>query len=258
MDNNDNKGAKIIKLITILFLVIGMGVVGVLLWQHFNNRTPVPIPETSIVESSSEPEPESSIADPETLKFPVGRFGPLFNEYGPDTERLEYVSGEMILRVPRMDFEGPVYSSEQDITQGTDTYQGVNNDVLAQGVGLFGASQMPSESNSNVCIAGHRDIEGKEFWDIDKVTDGDYMYLTYLGKEYVYLYESTLITHDKDWEPIRTKDYGCLTLQSCTPIYLATERIFVTGRLVAVNDVGTAISSDIDLTSDAASSADAA
>jgi sortase A len=272
MDNG--KGEKIIKLITTLFLVIGLGVVGVLLWQHFH-KTPEPLPEPIVVqsssqpESSSKPEPESSSEpepEEEKLKFPVGKFGPIFNDYGPDTERLEYVSGEMILRVPRMEYEGPVYCSEQDITQGSVTYQGVNNGVLDQGPGLFGASQMPSESNSNVCIAAHRDIVGKEFWDIDKVTEGDYLYLIYKGKEYVYLYENTLITHDRDWEPIRTKDYSCITLQSCTPIYIATERIFVTGKLVAVNDVDAAVSSGedtagssgTDSASDAASSADAA
>jgi sortase A len=250
---------KMIKLMATLFLLIGVAVTGVLLWRYSQKPTPTlalaPVavrptatePELpSAPESSSEPESEP---EPESLKFPVGKFGPVFSEYGEDTERLAYVSGEMMLRVPRMDFEGAVYSSEQDITQGSATYQGVNNDVLAQGVGLFGASQMPCESNSNVCIAGHRDIEGMEFWDIDKVTVGDYLYLTYQGKEYVYLYENTLITHDKDWEPIRTKDYSCITLQSCTPLYVATERIFVTGRLVAVNDVGDVDSSGTDLAS---------
>jgi sortase A len=241
---------KIIKLLASLFLLLGVAVAGVLLWRYSQKPAlaSTSAPASITVQTPSEPEspPEQAFStEGESLKFPVGKFGPVFSEYGEDTERLGYVSGEMILRVPRMDFEGAVYSSEQDITQGSATYQGVNNDVLDQGVGLFGASQMPCESNSNVCIAGHRDIGGMEFWDIDKVTAGDYLYLIYQGREYVYLYENTLITHDKDWEPIRTKDYSCITLQSCTPLFLATERIFVIGRLVAVNDVGTADSSTV-------------
>lgn len=213
---------------------LGFLIMAFSLWETYNRPEPEPVAESSREEPEPEPEPSSKPEPPPEpepeLLYPVGKFG-------PDELRLGYVSGEMTLSVPRMDFEGPVYSGEEDITPGSPTYQGVSNETLKNGVGLFGASQLPGPSNSNVSIAGHRDIHGMEFYTIDKMTEGDYMYLTYKGKKYVYLYENTLITHDNDWEPIRIKDYGCLTLQSCTPINVATERIFVTGRLVEIIDL---------------------
>ncbi len=186
-----------------------------------------PVTEPAV---SSQPEPESeSEAEPQ-LKYGVGLFG-------PDQERIEYISEEMTLRVPRMEYDGPVYSSGDDVNRESETFRSVSGSVLDKGPGLFGASQMPSESNSNVSIAAHRDIMGMEFYDIDKMTDGDYIYLTYKNKEYTYLYEETFVTHDNDWEPIKTKDFSCVTLQSCTPINVASHRIFVVGRLVEVKDV---------------------
>ncbi|MCL2056691.1 MAG: class E sortase, partial [Oscillospiraceae bacterium] len=185
-------------------------------------QTPPPAPK-------QEPEPEPEIETEPIREYPVGRFG-------PDELRREYISGEMTLRVPRMDYDGPVFSSEQDITQGTPTYQGVSDNVLDRGPGLFGAAQLPGLGNANVSIAAHRDIVGREFWDIDKMQEGDYIYLTFRGREYVYLFEDSFVTHDKDWDPVRVKEYGVVTLQSCHPIFIASHRMFVVGRLVAVID----------------------
>jgi sortase A len=119
------------------------------------------------------------------------------------------------------------------------TYRGVSDEVLDQGPGLFGAAQLPSAANANVSIAAHRDIGGQEFRDVDKLAEGDYIYLTYRGVEYAYLFEDSFTTHAYDWEPIRTKDYPCVTLQSCTPVLLATHRIFVVGRLVGISATNT-------------------
>lgn len=184
-------------------------------------------PPVALEEMATDPvetEPESADAP---LLYPVGAFG-------PDKARKDYVSGEMILKIPRLNFEGLVFSSEEEITAGSSAYQGVAKATLKKGVGLFGAAQIPTDSNSNVSIAGHRDVP---FRDIDKITTGDYMYLEFRGKEYVYLYEETFVTDPYDWSAIKTKDFGCITLQSCTPVNVSTHRIFVVGRLMEINDL---------------------
>ena len=195
-------------------------------WHNIDRTEPAP---PLVPEPQFEKEPEAN-PDPDPLLYDVGIFG-------PDDLRREYVSGEMLLKVPKMKFEGPVYSGIEEITPGSSSYQSVSDGSLALGIALFGAAQVPTDSNSNVSIAGHRDIYGKEFYDIHKLAEGDYMYLEFRGKEYVYLFEDSFVTHDNDWEPIRTKDYGCITLQSCTPIYIASHRIFVVGRLVEIKTV---------------------
>lgn len=213
------------------YAAIAVGIILVIMTiaDSIRKSQPEPAPEEPVSQSSPEAAPEPK-PEPPSPDYPVGKFG-------PDDLRLEYVSGEMTLRIPKIEFEGPVYSGEEDITEGSDTYQSVSDAVLEKGVGLFGAAQVPTASNSNVSIAGHRDLHGMEFYNIDKMEIGDNIYLEFRGWEYVYEVEDIFETTPTDWEAVRIKEYGCVTLQSCTPLYVASHRIFVVGRLISINDL---------------------
>ena len=138
------------------------------------------------------------------------------------TDREAYENGNLRLVIPSLD---------QDVL----VQNNVDTESLRSGPGLYEYSQLPApDTNANVSIAGHRDIEGAEFYYIDRLTDGDLMYLVYQEKVYIYQYESTQIFQSDDWNPIACKDYPCLTLTSCDPIGTFINRIVVTGRLVDV------------------------
>ena len=138
------------------------------------------------------------------------------------TDREAYENGNLRLFIPSLD---------QDVL----VQNNVDTESLRSGPGLYEYSQLPApDTNANVSIAGHRDIEGAEFYYIDRLTDGDLMYLVYQEKVYIYQYESTQIIQSDDWNPIACKDYPCLTLTSCDPIGTFINRIVVTGRLVDV------------------------
>lgn len=138
------------------------------------------------------------------------------------TDREAYENGNLRLVIPSLD---------QDVL----AQNNVDTESLRSGPGLYEYSQLPApDTNANVSIAGHRDIEGAEFYYIDRLTDGDLMYLVYQEKVYIYQYESTQIIQSDDWNPIACKDYPCLTLTSCDPIGTFINRIVVTGRLVDV------------------------
>ena len=138
------------------------------------------------------------------------------------TDREAYENGNLRLVIPSLD---------QDVL----VQNNVDTEYLRSGPGLYEYSQLPApDTNANVSIAGHRDIEGAEFYYIDRLTDGDLMYLVYQEKVYIYQYESTQIIQSDDWNPIACKDYPCLTLTSCDPIGTFINRIVVTGRLVDV------------------------
>ena len=138
------------------------------------------------------------------------------------TDREAYENGNLRLVIPSLD---------QDVL----VQNNVDTESLRSGPGLYEYSQLPApDTNANVSIAGHRDIEGAEFYYIDRLTDGDLMYLVYQEKFYIYQYESTQIIQSDDWNPIACKDYPCLTLTSCDPIGTFINRIVVTGRLVDV------------------------
>ena len=207
-----NRMKTILCILIILSVVI---LVGYFAWLYITQASTPPT-ETDML-SPPVPEVSNPLLELHQQTYPVG-------ELGPDEEREAYISGEMRLDIPRLDFEGPVLDNVEDAT-------------LREGVGLFEQAQLPGPENRNVSIAGHRDIYGMEFYYIDTLTEGDLLYLTYQGKRYIYLYEETFITDPYDWDPIRIKEYSCITLQSCTPINVASDRIFVVGRLIDIEDM---------------------
>ena len=145
------------------------------------------------------------------------------------TDREAYENGNLRLVIPSLD---------QDVL----VQNNVDTESLRSGPGLYEYSQLPApDTNANVSIAGHRDIEGAEFYYIDRLTDGDLMYLVYQEKVYIYQYESTQIIQSDDWNPIACKDYPCLTLTSCDPIGTFINRIVLTGRLVDVREMNSQV-----------------
>lgn len=145
------------------------------------------------------------------------------------TDREAYENGNLRLVIPSLD---------QDVL----VQNNVDTESLRSGPGLYEYSQLPApDTNANVSIAGHRDIEGAEFYYIDRLTDGDLMYLVYQEKVYIYQYESTQIIQSDDWNPIACKDYPCLTLTSCDSHGTFINRIVVTGRLVDVREMNSQV-----------------
>ena len=179
-----------------------------------------PPPSSSAAPSSSAP--SSSAGEEENLIiYPVGGIG-TSNFIDPERETYD---GTMYLEVPAMNFKGIVLD-------------GTTADVLKNGVGFFPEAQLPGKENRNVCIAGHRDIDGGPFMDIDKIGEGDLFYLTYQNKRYTYEYVETFITDPTDWAAIRVKEYSAITLQSCDPPWvLNSNRIFAVGKLIGIEDV---------------------
>lgn len=177
----------------------------------------------------------SGCAKPAEILYPKGRpEGPKvyetigYLEYPTDKlfilpERTAYAGGEMILKIPKLGVTADVMA-------------GVGDADLKKGVGLFEQAQLPGISNSNVSIAGHRDIWGAEFLNIHKLGEKDLLILLYDDKEYVYEYEKTEIIDSKDWSFVYCGDYSKISLMSCDPIGTSLNRIIVVGRLIQVNE----------------------
>ena len=135
--------------------------------------------------------------------------------------REAYVDSTLRLVVPRMGVDCMIVD-------------GVDYETLKRGPGLYDYAQLPGYGNPNVSIAGHRDIHGSPFYYIDKLTDGDYLYLVWQEKVYIYTYQQTKIVKANDWSPIYSGEESLLTLTSCDPIGTSWNRIIVTGVLTDV------------------------
>ncbi|MEG2770447.1 MAG: class E sortase, partial [Oscillospiraceae bacterium] len=112
---------------------------------------------------------------------------------------------------------------------------GTQNSVIKRGVGLYSYSPMPSFGNPNVCIAGHRGVYGAEFYKLDKMQDGDLIYLYYDGFEFIYKYDNTKVVTLDNWKSIFCGDESSVTLTTCA-MDNNVDRIIVTGKLVSVRE----------------------
>jgi LPXTG-site transpeptidase (sortase) family protein len=141
------------------------------------------------------------------------------------SERRQYQDMDLTLIIPKLSKTLPVYN-------------GVSTEVLNKGVGLYDYAQLPGTGNRNVSVAGHRNTsrfgvitDNAPFYYIDRLEDGDYLYLVGKKEVYRYLYEDTKVIEADDWGPIYSQGFSCVTITSCTPIGIGSHRIVVRGRL---------------------------
>ena len=134
-------------------------------------------------------------------------------------ERRDFQLGDMTLIIPTLDLETLI--GDSTLPPG-----------LAERPGLYEFSQLPRSGDVNVSIAGHRDIYGMEFMYLDRVRDGDYLYVIHRDWVFRYIYEDTHITHAEDWSVIRPQGFSVLTLTTCDPIGTTLNRLILRARLV--------------------------
>jgi sortase A len=125
----------------------------------------------------------------------------------------------------------------RNIAEGTSLAKVLNT----VGVGHYINTQMPGEVG-NFAIAGHRAGNGGPMRKIDSFVDGDLVYVETATNRYTYRYLETKIVAPEEIgviapEPaLLTKKSGpgkYLTLTSCTPIYVNSDRIIAWFEQVA-------------------------
>ncbi|WP_084361426.1 class E sortase [Herbiconiux solani] len=106
------------------------------------------------------------------------------------------------------------------------------------GAGHYGTTQMPGQVG-NFAVAAHRDGWGSPFLKINELQVGDPIYIetqdgwytyTYRGSEYVTPYGVGVIDPVPQ-SPGATPTDRLITLTSCNPLYVASERIIAYGVL---------------------------
>ena len=108
--------------------------------------------------------------------------------------------------------------------------------LLDQGPTHFQMSDLPSTEGGNVAFAGHRAGRWNFFLDLDKLEEGDDIYLDVAGYRFHYKVEWVRVFDKYDWSPIYSTDYPAITLQTCEPPHVSNPdyRLMVRGALVEV------------------------
>lgn len=137
--------------------------------------------------------------------------------------RKQYTDGSMRLIIPAIALETEVGRSTEP-------------DGLEEKPGLYEFSQLPDIGDVNVSIAGHRDIYGKEFYSMDKLSEGDSLYLVYENRIYRYQYLDEKVVRPDAWEVIKPQGFSCLTLTTCDPIGTTKYRLVIRAELADITD----------------------
>lgn len=107
---------------------------------------------------------------------------------------------------------------------------GVDADSLKRGVGHYDASVHLGEVG-NVVLAGHNDVYGEVFRDLDQLQAGDELTLYSLTGAYRYIVRSWRIVEPKGFSVLNATASPMVTLISCYPYCVGTQRIIVVADL---------------------------
>lgn len=83
----------------------------------------------------------------------------------------------------------------------------------------------------NVVLAGHRDINSALFRELDRLKPGDEVFVSNSLREYKYVVTDSFVVSPTHTEVMDPTDDKRVTLITCTPIGLATQRLIVTAML---------------------------
>ena len=114
----------------------------------------------------------------------------------------------------------PAIGADLAMVEGTDP------GALQQGPGHYSATDLPGEG-STVGVAGHRTTYGAPFRDIDKLEEGDEVFLEMPYATIVYSVDDARVVAPSQVGIVRQRKNERLVLTACHPIYSDAERYAV-------------------------------
>ncbi|MCI1984585.1 MAG: class C sortase [Bifidobacteriaceae bacterium] len=126
------------------------------------------------------------------------------------------------LQIPSIDLDLPMYHGTEDAT-------------LLKGIGhLHGTSLPVGGKNTHAVLTGHRGLANAEmFTRLNEVRQGDEFTVSTFGRVLTYRVVRTQVVEPTDTRSLKAvQGKDLVTLVTCTPLGINTQRIFVTGERV--------------------------
>jgi sortase A len=125
------------------------------------------------------------------------------------------------LRIPVMFLDSPVQEVKLDFGKWQ---------VSPMDIGHHEGSADPGEVG-NMVLAGHRDINSALFRDLDRLKPGDEVFVSNSLREYRYVVRESMVVSPNQTEVMDPTPDRRLTLITCTPIGIDTQRLIVIATL---------------------------
>lgn len=115
--------------------------------------------------------------------------------------------------------------------------QGDDWEALKRGVGQHIGSANPGQ-NGNLVLSGHNDIYGEVFRQLDQLSVGDEIMVSTAQNSYTYTVTGRLLVAPTFVEVMFPTQDATITLISCYPYMINTQRIIIQGELTRITDAG--------------------
>ena len=219
-------------LLAVEFLaVIGLGYVflnGLHLINELNREvasgfqdasSPTPLIGPVVLPSGHTPPKEGQASQPNEAEIPE-HLRPIVQAYTASIQVPTPGPGQALgIKVPVIDVSAPIV-------------QGDGWEELKRGVGQHIGSVEPGETG-NLILTGHNDIYGEVFRHLDRLQPGDEITVFTANESYVYVVADTLIVAPTYVQVLDQTPDATLTLISCYPYLVDTQRIVVLAELRA-------------------------
>ncbi|MDQ6694924.1 MAG: sortase [Chloroflexota bacterium] len=151
----------------------------------------------------------------------------------PTTPPTPTVAAQLLLptrlRIPAMFLDSVV----REVTVNMGTWE-----VAPMDIGHHEGTGVPGEQG-NVVLAGHRDINSALFRDLDRLKPGNDLFVTNSLGEYRYVVKESFVVGPSHTEVMDPTGDRRVTLITCTPIGLDTQRLIVVAELDDSGQPGT-------------------
>ncbi|MFP1601831.1 class C sortase [Microbacterium sp. 2216-1] len=120
-------------------------------------------------------------------------------------------------------------------------YHGTSDETLLKGIGHLQGTSLPvGGASTHSVLTGHRGLANAEmFTNLDRVAVGDTFTIEVYGDVLTYRVRETQVVEPTDTETLRlVPDADLVTLVTCTPLGINTQRILVTGERVTPTPAG--------------------
>lgn len=109
--------------------------------------------------------------------------------------------------------------------------EGVDMETLKYTLGHFPGTSAPGEKG-NCCIAGHRSYTYSQYFNrLDELKSGDEVIITTTKGTYTYIVYDSFIVDPSHTEVLNTSKDSELTLVTCTPVRISTNRLIIKAKL---------------------------
>jgi sortase A len=161
---------------------------------------------------------------------PTSAEGPQFNYSEIPANLRSLVQAMAVLPIPTAGPEFAQYLRIPAINVAHVIVQGDGWDQLRKGIGQHIGSANPGQKG-NMVLSGHNDIYGEVFRHLDQLKRGNEIFIRTNEQEYVYVVDRWEIVSPTDLSALTTTQEPILTLISCYPYMVDSQRIVVVAYL---------------------------